>query len=572
MSGPEKRWASIRRLLDSRHTLRRPVELTLAFFILGVAFMALLSSCGSSQNTLANYQNQTLTWTDCDSSRVVGYEDVVTKFGSRVQCADMRAPIDYDQPANGEINVALIRISAGQPNQRIGAIAVNPGGPGQDGTGPALFVARAWSERSSDYPLGNPYIDILDRYDLLGFSPRGTPPSTSLDCAASVPIRFVVDAARDRSRNNTDNMLFNSERYAAACQDNPLMPFITSDATARDMDLMRHLLGDQKLNLLMYSYGTWLGKWYASLFPDRVNRMVLVGVTDFTGKLADIMSLPQQTAAQKLLDDILIPYTASYPSLFGMGTSVAGIRQVINGLTDALHAPTFDLIWGNTISKSSHAAETALYLWVAQEIQKLLNQPGASWTETTLKTEFARTAQLTEKAYKDRAQVLAAELISEYFRNVHQEPDPAMTGMNGKSAVQFAVSCNDTGTAYNAAGWIEAGSASAQANPDMGGHFTENPCIYWPKPRALRPDVSTTRTLMLQSEYDPWTPLAGAMNALYSLPNARMIRINGEYSHGPKLPYGTAYIDQPIIDYFLSDTMPESNITCPGRALSSTLP
>lgn len=543
-------------------------------FAFGLAILlslALISCGGNSNDGIASYNNQKLNWQACDTTRVAGFEDLVEKFGKRVQCTYMRAPVDYDNPSNGEISVALLRVSAGEPYQRIGAIAVNPGGPGQDGLGLALHLARNWSESSPEYPLGNPYSGILDRYDLLGFAPRGTPPSTALNCATSIPVRFIVDAARDRSQNNTGNMLYNSEQYAAACQNNPLMPFINSDATARDMNLMRHLLGDQKLNFLMFSYGTWLGNWYASVFPDRVGRMLLIGVTDFTGKLADVMTLPQQTAAQRLLNEILIPYTAAHPSLFRMGNK-ADTRLVINNLSNALHAPTFDLIWGSTISKSSHASETALYLWAAQEIQKLLNRPDMTWTEASLKAEFINSARLPDEAYNKRAQKLAVGLIDEYIRNIRQEPDPAMTNINGQTAVQFAVSCNDTGTGYTAATWIQAGNDSALINSDFGGHVTDNACIYWAKPRITRPDVYTTRALMLQSENDPWTPLAGALKALDSLPNTRMIRINGEYSHGPKLPYGKACVDEPIIDYFLADKLPSNNISCQGHPLRTSLP
>ena len=141
---------------------------------------------------------------------------------------------------------------------------------------------------------------------LVGFSPRGTGSSTQLRCTSAEKLIPASILVADGAAENIQDNLLNARLKAEACLSNPLTPYINSDATARDMDIIRRVLGDDKLNYLGISYGTWLGTWYAGLFPERVGRMVMIGNTDITAKLNDTL-LSQEMGMQRVMDEILAP-------------------------------------------------------------------------------------------------------------------------------------------------------------------------------------------------------------------------------------------------------------------------
>jgi pimeloyl-ACP methyl ester carboxylesterase len=205
---------------------------------------------------LEPFYGQTLQWTTCEP----------------FQCATATVPIDYADPGAGSIELALRRAPAtsGEP---IGSLLINPGGPGGSGVD---FVEQA-AQRISGR--------VLERYDVVGFDPRGV--------ARSHPVTCVDDATKDAllSRDfdySTDEGIDEARaayrEFAQACAQNtgPLLAHVDTVSAARDMDVLRAALGDESLTYLGYSYGTSLGANYAELFPERVGRLVLDGALDPT--------------------------------------------------------------------------------------------------------------------------------------------------------------------------------------------------------------------------------------------------------------------------------------------------
>ncbi|MFD8803332.1 alpha/beta hydrolase [Streptomyces atroolivaceus] len=185
-------------------------------------------------------------WSRCTSppSARTGYD-----------CAAMKAPLDYRKPDGRTIDVALIRRKATGPNpRRIGSLVLNFGGPGVSGV--------------SGLPeLLNQYEPLLDRYDLVSFDPRGV--------GATIPVR-CGKTADDTGYDGAD---------ACAEHSGALLPYIGTSHTARDLDLMRYLLGDERLHYFGVSYGTALGAVYAHLYPSHVGRLVLEASVDPTEDL-----------------------------------------------------------------------------------------------------------------------------------------------------------------------------------------------------------------------------------------------------------------------------------------------
>ncbi|MFF3891432.1 alpha/beta hydrolase [Streptomyces sp. NPDC001914] len=205
---------------------------------------------------------QHLHWSGCTSPRTArtGYD-----------CATMKAPLDYRKPVGRTIDVALIRRKATGPNsRRIGSLVLNFGGPGVSGV--------------SELPeFMNQYEPLLDRYDLVSFDPRGV--------GATIPVR-CGKTADDTGFEGAD---------ACAKYSGALLPYIGTSHTARDLDLMRFLLGDERLHYFGVSYGTVLGAVYAHLYPSNVGRLVLEASVDPTEDF-DEKQVSQVKAVQAAFD------------------------------------------------------------------------------------------------------------------------------------------------------------------------------------------------------------------------------------------------------------------------------
>ena len=535
--------------------------------LLSLLAVALLSSCGGHDDPLRSYQNQTPDWRACAEERFSASDlKLAQKLGSRVSCADIRVPLDYANPAQGEIKVAVLRVQVAQAGGNNPAILINPGGPGEDGLSWPLRLSAYWSmdQITEDPAVVQSYQQLAQLYDLIGFSPRGTGWSTKLECLHRQDPIPVADPTRHLDEDNIDKTLFNSELIAQSCRDNPLMPHINTDATARDLDLIRHLLRQDKLNYIGLSYGTWLGNWYASLFPERVGRMLLSGVNDFSVPLSH-QALPQDQGRQVVLDKVLIPYATRHPERFSLPVTASALRQMIDALPDPLHAAVVDaLIDHNMLSNASMADSVVLTLRAAQVLHSELQaNPGIDQVSLQARMANFDFVPMTPDATLNAiARTAAEDLVKRYFKPEIQIDD-----------MFWSVVCNDRGTGFTPQGWVDQGNLNAKIYPDFGGSVRENACLYWRQPLIARPSrqraTQAGNILMLQATLDPLTVLPGAMNSLYLLPNASMILINDEITHALMPPYGTSCVDQPIAVYFLTGSLPPRTTSCQSRPLAA---
>ena len=205
---------------------------------------------------LRSFYSQQLSWTRCEGT---------------FQCAKVKVPLDYSKPDGDTIEIAALKL-ASKGGSKKGSLLVNPGGPGGSGYD---FVKDAGSTNISEKVRAN--------YDVVGFDPRGV--------KRSAPVTCLTDQERDASRAkvyklDTDaglaETLTDNKAIAAKCAEKtgPVLAHVDTASAAKDLDILRGVLNDKKLNYLGYSYGTFLGSTYASLFPDNVGRMVLDGAMD----------------------------------------------------------------------------------------------------------------------------------------------------------------------------------------------------------------------------------------------------------------------------------------------------
>ena len=220
---------------------------------------------------LAAFYTQDVDWQPCEGSPAH-------------RCTRIEVPVDYAEPDGDTFEVALRKIPAAEPSQRVGTLVVNPGGPGVSGLEYAQFASFAFSK------------EVLAAYDIVGFDPRGIGQSDAVACLTDDDMDLLFendptpddDAEREKLLADVDAI---TERCARAGGERAL--HMSTTEVARDMDVLRALVGDERLNFFGGSYGTVLGALYADLFPERVGRFVL-----------DSAVSPNQTDEQELSYDI----------------------------------------------------------------------------------------------------------------------------------------------------------------------------------------------------------------------------------------------------------------------------
>lgn len=235
--------------------------------------------------------SQTIEWEACETT-----EPEYEKYFALARCADVKVPVDWFKPADDywTVRISFVENSAvGSPGHR-GVIFGNPGGPGGSGLvwGPVLSVRTP---------------ELNTSYNYVGFDPRGVGES-------SMPDECLLPELSD-----------DEQLIAETCSTQPENQAISTRQTAYDMDLIRHLLGEQKLSYIGYSYGTWLGGWYAKEFPANAGAMLLDSATDVTGESLEQTWYMQPIARDRQFSQKLLPYVARHNDVYGLGTDADAI-------------------------------------------------------------------------------------------------------------------------------------------------------------------------------------------------------------------------------------------------------
>jgi len=542
---------------------------------LAAAALGALAACGGDgavsppADPLQPYREQIVNWQACDPETVGGESPAYLTLKDRLSCATLRVPLDYSNPSRGDAVVAVTRVAAGEHSQRLGAILINPGGPGGDGLAWSLNLAALWGGASESTTAGQQLRTIAQRYDMIGFSPRGVGGSSRLYCATNGMLRPEHHSS-DRSEANIAALVFNANVVGDACLRNPLTKYVNTDSTVRDMDLIRELLGDAKLNYLGISYGTWLGAWYASLFPERVGRMVLDSSMDVTGNI-DVNLVLQPMSMQRVLDSFIPSYAVRHPDRFGMGTDPAAIAAVYRALPEPLRvAFGQQMSLHGIINSTRRVARGAQLIAAARGMNQILaDNPDSARDYLALDAKLME-YEFAPDSFGDDVEIrgLAQAMLQPYLGAY--EPTASPVELNAFNSVFHSVVCNDTATRTDLQYWVDLGNEMAGAYPYEGGSVTRNPCVNWGGPAVSKPALSRAAQagpiLMLQSEFDALTATEGARRSFEQLPQAHMITVTNFYTHGV-VPESIACVDEKIGRYFADGVVPGRSSTCAGPAL-----
>lgn len=541
-----------------------------------LALASALTACGGSSHdapdALQVYRDQKLAWAACDAALLDSEQtQLAEQLGSRMQCVKMRVPKDWAKPENGDIQIAVLRVAAGDSKARRGAIAFNPGGPGEEGLTTGLDFFSVFSISNSASEQGAAQLRLVNEYDFVGFSPRGVGASTALKCETDEAERFVDQSPTGAlTPTNWDNAMHNSREIANACRSNPLTPYINTDATARDLDLLRELLGDAKLNYFGYSYGTWLGGWYASLFPDKVGRMVLDSSEDFTST-HEATTLAMAPARARIFEQVLIPYAVRHADFFNLGNNASEINILIQSLSPQMQDVLTDVL-GDKTYKSRIADNYLGLIGAARGLDSVLATMSHPENAGAVKAALATHTFIPGNAERDAlVRTGAFQIYAAAYRPrwLAREDEPAEFG-----AVLWAVNCNDTPATTDEAIWFSKVKALAQQAPMEFSIGLTNPCATWGGPSVTKPNVTAMSgldILMVQSQFDGATPLEGADRYFAALGAAKRIYVPNEYDHAV-FPYADptytdTCVDSGVVRYLLGESPKQRETICKAKPL-----
>ncbi|MFF0450114.1 alpha/beta hydrolase [Streptomyces sp. NPDC004609] len=450
--------------------------------------------------------------------------------GTSWECSFMDAPLDWSDPGGDTIEIALIRARAADQGSRIGSLIFNFGGPG--GSGVATLPAAA-----SDYTA------LRARYDLVSFDPRGVGRSVAVQCEDNARLDefYAKDATPDDTAEEkafTENL----KDYASACEKNSgtELPHVGTVNAARDLDLMRQVLGDDKLHYFGISYGTELGGVYAHLYPKNVGRAVFDAVVDPTQN-SEQSSLGQARGFQLALDNFARDCVARGDACLLPGTSVqeveAGIQDLLRRL-DKKPIPT----GGDrplTQTQATNGIAQALY---SQEFWELLEQG------------------LDEADGGNGALLLAlSDAMNGRSENGHY---------SNMGAAFSAISCVDTKDRYS----LEQTKAKLpefrKASPVFGDYMGWGlmGCTKWPVPGTWNtPDVSAPGAppvLVIGNTGDPATPYEGARAMVKELgPGVGVELTYRGQGHGA-YNGGSVCVQRAVDSYLLNGKVPVAGTVC----------
>ncbi len=461
---------------------------------------------------LLPFYGQTLTWSEC---------------GTGFDCTDVTAPLDWENPGAGEITLSVVRHQATGTAQ--GSLLTNPGGPGASG----VELIRD----SLDFAVG---AALIDNYDVIGFDPRGVGESTAVTCfdaAGMDDYLYSIPAGKRGSAEWEAELLDAHKEFAEACEANSagILPYVTTINAARDMDLIRAVLGDTQLNYLGYSYGTFLGATYADLYPEKAGRLVLDGAIDPAVSGLDVgatQALGFESALRAYMQDCLdsgeCPFTGTVDeAMADLGALLASVDAAPLENGDGRMLGADSLMTG--IIAALYSADSWQYLTQALD-EALQGDP--------------TTAFFLADFYNGRENGIYLDNSSEAFR---------------------AYNCMDYPVEDDPAAEAATDEKIADGAPTIAPYWNgPDSCSVWPyPPTGTRGEINAEGAgpiLVVGTTNDPATPYEWSESLAQQLEEGVLITRVGEGHTGYNK--GNTCVDSAVEAFLLDDVVPESDVRC----------
>jgi pimeloyl-ACP methyl ester carboxylesterase len=466
-----------------------------------------------------------LTWGVCPGVKVAA-----------VQCAVVRVPLNHTRPDGPSITLALNRVKgiASGTSGHLGVLLVNPGGPGASGVALARYVAASLPK------------DVAARYDVIGFDPRGVGASEPALSCADPKKHFAAPRLDQVPKNDAAEtaLLARAKAYAVACgvRWGWLLPHMTTENSARDMDVIRRALGEEKISYLGYSYGTYLGAVYATLFPNRVKRLVLDSVVDPEGVWYDA-NIAQDHAFNRR-HRAFLAWVARHHDVYHLGRTEGAVSTAWYGMRARLAArPAGGLIGPSELDDVFTVGGYTEMVWPA----------------------FAAAFS----GYVRKGQALG--LVNAYRRHVDHD-----AAAENNYAVYLAVQCRDAAWPRDWSRWVADTTEVNAKSPFMAwaNAWYNAPCAFWPEPGGTPVRVGDVAhlppVLLVQSRHDAATPFGGALRVRDRFPTARLV-LEGGGNHGVALGSNLC-VDQHVAAYLRDGTVPGPSTRRRSRQADANCP
>ncbi|MFE1079743.1 alpha/beta fold hydrolase [Nocardiopsis alba] len=494
---------------------------TAAVLASGLALTLIAASPATADTPLpepALFHEQEIDWTPCE-------EEIL----SSLECARVEVPLDYSDLDGERIELGVLRIPATDPEAARGALFLNFGGPG----GPARLSATGYAGT-----------ELNEVYDIIGMDPRGVGASTPLDCGVDFPMMGPRPTDAEVSAHTRETI-----RYSRACDaaQGELRRHMTTANTARDMDVVRAVLGEERLNYLGYSYGTYLGAVYGSLFPERLDRSVLDSAIDpdEIWRATFMNQAPGYTEGVERYAE----WIAEQNDEYGLGSTTTEVMDTFHTTSARLtEEPRTDVP-----GMGGEAYDGAFFDASAGEYARYQE----SWAETA---PFLAALALEEK-----------EVPPPPLQRELPDIDPTLYASN--MDLFSALVCE--------AEWPRRISTYRQDVREhrelypfgVGAFFAAVQSCTFTEYRPTEAPVEVTRDgyepgVIIGGEFDPQTPLAGSVSLAERL-DGPLITVTDDGAHGFYLPGVGAQDPYPCVrekvDSYLIDGDLPDDTTCPGR-------
>jgi pimeloyl-ACP methyl ester carboxylesterase len=455
-----------------------------------------------------------------DGSGAIDWVDA----GGGWQEGTLAVPLDHDDPDGETIDISVVRHPAENPDERIGPLLINPGGPGAAGIEYAYYSELVFAD------------EIMERFDIIGFDPRGVATSTPVTCGDDA--YFDEYAAADPVPDGPDETATNLalvEEFADNCEaeSGDILPHLDTVSTAKDMDLIREALGDDQITYLGFSYGTYLGATYLELFGDRTRAAVLDGA-----------------------------YSRSLtPAEMTEGQAV-GFERTLDAFLDWCRSVTCDY----SPNGDPEATLTALLTQVDERPLPAGDRQltvGHAWTGLLQ-------ALYGEVLWPGLDRALAAAAIdkdgTELLALADQYNDRSLDGSYGNSTSAFnTISCMDSPPIDE----VDQAAVAAQVvavAPRVGPVFTAmpGPCSFWPiehdPPTGPWSAPDAPPVLVIATTGDPATPYEWGVRAADELETSTLLSVEGD-SHTAYWG-GNSCVDDLVDAYILDLAVPDEGARC----------
>ncbi|GAB1822666.1 alpha/beta hydrolase [Herbidospora sp. RD11066] len=474
-------------------------------------------------------------WGECAMAPQPGVER-----DPRQQCATLKVPLDYRAPRGRTIEITISRVATAQAATRRGILLSNPGGPGDQGLDLPSALAGVLPP------------EVLERYDLVGFDPRGVGNSTPVTCG--------IDPATPRSQvlpypapdgDIRGDVAF-ARTTAAACAEHSgdVLRFITTANTARDMDRIRAALGERKVSYYGTSYGTYLGAVYLSLFPGRSDRFVLDSAADPNLVWRDMFRTWSEAVALRLPD--LLAFAAERDAVYHLGATPDEVRRTYDRLTSALDERPLPNPGGPELDGNALREVTRWLLYFDFALPTL----AGVWQEVA-------------EAVSTGSAVDGAGALSAGGLTVGGLAGAAGVPADNQVAALYAVVCGDAAWPRDVALYARDVAGDRRAWPltaGMPSNFWT--CAAWPT-RPIEPPVTVSdhgprNVLILQNTRDPSTSLRAARGMRAALGRRAVMITVDQGGHGV---FGLgSCADEATNTFLATGALPARDRFCPAPA------